>query len=82
MKQYNLNINNKVSAINSFNVLNIRGGSKNKKRMSIFYFLKSFWLTLIDPYSEEELKDPKLAMERRKQDAKNKKNTKGHSLKS
>lgn len=65
------------------------GGSKNdldkkqkKKKLSVFYFLKSFVLTLIDPYSEEELKDPKLAMERRKLDAKNKKNAKGYSLKS
>jgi hypothetical protein len=48
----------------------------------VFYFLKSFVLTLIDPYSEEELKDPKLAIERRKLDAKNKKNAKGYSLKS
>jgi len=70
------------------NVLNMRGGSKNnlnnskKKKLSVFYFLKSFVLTLIDPYSEEELKDPKLAMERRKLDAKNKKNAKGYSLKS
>lgn len=56
--------------------------SRKKKKLSMFYFLKSFVLTLIDPYSEEELKDPKLATERRKLDAKNKKNAKGYSLKS
>jgi len=65
-----------------------RGGSsksdlsRKQKKLSVFYFLKSFVLTLIDPYSEEELKDPKLAIERRKLDAKNKKNAKGYSLKS
>ena len=69
-------------------VFYIRGGSsknelnRKKKKLSVFYFLKSFVLTLIDPYSEEELKDPKLATERRKLDAKNKKNAKGYSLKS
>ena len=65
-----------------------RGGSsksdlsRKQKKLSVFYFLKSFVLTLIDPYSEEELKDPKLGIERRKLDAKNKKNAKGYSLKS
>jgi hypothetical protein len=92
MKQVGTSISSsKISTptTNSRNdVFYTRGGrsksdlSRKQKKLSMFYFLKSFVLTLIDPYSEEELKDPKLAIERRKLDAKNKKNAKGYSLKS
>lgn len=58
----------------------LRGGNR-KKKLSLIYLIKAFWLTLIDPDNEESLKNPQKNIQKKKNEQKLKSKTKKRSLK-